>query len=135
MCKYACANEPARHTHLEKPLLFLQEPLRIGSAHNRTARPFPGFGGASAAPAPAPAPPVGQYGGAPGGGGGYGAPPPPQQPYGAPPPPPPPSYGAGDNQPTLVHSQYNTPIQVYSGQNIADSYNAHAQGLSSELSG
>lgn len=92
-----------------------QEPLRIGSAHNRTARPFPGFGGgsaATAAPAPAPAPaPAGVPGG-----------------YGAG------GYGGGDAQPGLVNAQYNTPISMYSQQNVQDSYNAHAQGLSSDLS-
>ena len=101
-----------------------KEPLRIGSSHNRSPRPFPGIG--ECAPAPA------QHG-SPGGSEGHGAPPAPQLSYSSPPAPQH-SYG-GDSQPLLVHSQYNTPAQMYSGQSIEDSYGAHAQGLSSELSG
>ncbi len=157
--------------------------MRIGSAHNRSAKPFTGFGGGASQPPPsysAPPPqnygssPSQQYGGAPSqqfggtpsqqyGGtpshpnGGppsqqYGGPPPqqpggaPTQQYGGPPPqqyggPPsqgsPPEYGNGHpngTQPVLGHNPYNTPIHIYSGENIADSYQAHADALAPELS-
>ncbi len=120
--------------------------MRIGSAHNRSARPFPGFGGGAPQAAPQPpsygAPPSQQYESSPSQS--YGGPPPQQ--YGGPPPqqyggPPsqgsPPGYGNAQpngTQQVLGHNPYNTPIHMYSGQNIADSYQAHADALAPELS-
>ena len=74
-------------------VLCPQEPLRIGSAHNRAARPFPGFGGSSSVSTGSSgmgaAPGQGGFQSAPGGGyggqgqsGGYGQPGPGQQMYG-----------------------------------------------------
>ncbi len=140
--------------------------MRIGSAHNRSARPFPGFGGGAPQPPPSYGAPTSQnygsspsqqYGGPPEQPGGapsqqYGGPPSqqyggtPSHPNGGPPPqqyggPPsqgsPPEYGNGHpngTQPVLGHNPYNTPIHIYSGENIADSYQAHADALAPELS-
>ncbi len=139
---------------------IFQESLNIGSAHNRTARPFPGFGGGAAQTPPQPtysAPPTSSYSAAPQPGG-YDAPPQPTEPQsayntpGAPPmgsynaapqpasydtPPPPPSYGViptGD--PTVkavAHAQYNSPMHMYSGDNIADTYVKQAQYLNQTM--
>ena len=79
--------------------MLFQEPLRIGSSHNRAPKPFMGFGGGnassvSAAPAPAPA-----------------------------------------SQPGVVHSQFNSPINMYSQDNVQQTYGQTASQLPGQMAG
>ena len=89
--------------------MLFQEPLRIGSSHNRAPKPFMGFGGGnassvSAAPAPAPA--------------------------SAPAPAPAPA-----SQPGVVHSQFNSPINMYSQDNVQQTYGQTASQLPGQMAG
>lgn len=93
-----------------------QDVMHIGSSHNRTARPFPGFGGGSSGASSASS---------------YSQPPPPQQPYQQQQQQPEqqqPAYGAPP-QSAIVNAQYNTPINMYSNDNLADTYTQQAQAL------
>ena len=99
--------------------LSLQREDNIGTAYNRSAKPFPsGGGGGGYQPAPG------------GGGGGY-------QPQ------PGPGYGARGPQspqspkqavPNVVHAQFNSPIGLYSANNIADSYSQQTAGIQRQMS-
>ena len=104
--------------------------MHIGSTHNRTARPFPGFGGGASstssssasysAPSQQPsyqgqqAPYQGQQASYQG-----------QQP----------SYQQDQTVPAVVNAQYNTPINMYSTQNTMDTYNQQAQALTGDMQG
>ena len=71
-------------------LHLFQEIQKIGSTHNRSARPF---GGASATHAPA----------------------------------------EDDRVPAVVHAQFNSPIGMYSNNNLVDTYSAQSKVLMADI--
>ena len=73
-------------------IFFLQREDNIGTAYNRSARPFPGGGGSQG----------------------------PQSPKQA--------------IPNVVHAQFNTPIGLYSADNIAKSYADQTAGIQRQMS-
>ena len=91
---------------------MFQRDDNIGTAYNRSARPFPSGGGGGGG---------GGYpsGGSGGRGGGYG--------------------GRGPQSPkqavpNVVHAQFNSPIGLYSPDNIAGSYSAQTAGIQRQMS-